>query len=141
MSVWSTVFSFTQSAPCAPGQFTKSPHMHTGLTAIFPMDGAPLCAHHTPFPLTFCQFSHTQALPCMFRIWPHCHIWTQSPTLSPTSWSDSASTPAPEPLLLGGWHTHWRPTTPLQLPPETFRSCTCMPLHLRPDCAAFGPAC
>src|SRR5258707_5552767 len=34
----------------------KSPHMHTGLTAIFPMDGAPLCAHHTPFHLTFVNF-------------------------------------------------------------------------------------
>src|SRR5258708_32338891 len=31
-----------------------------------PMVGAPLCAHHTPFSLTFCQFSHTQALPPMF---------------------------------------------------------------------------
>src|SRR5258707_15843296 len=30
------------------------------------MVGAPFCAHHTPFPSTFCQFSHTQALPCMF---------------------------------------------------------------------------
>src|SRR5258705_1067042 len=80
-----------------------------------PMVGAPLCAHHTPFPLTFCQFSRTQALPHMFRIRSHCRIWMQSPTSSPTSWSDSASTPAPEALLLGGWHTHWRPTTTLQL--------------------------
>src|SRR5260221_12117514 len=47
----------------------------------------------------------------------------QSPTLSPTVWSDSASTPAPEALLLGGWHTHWRPTTTPQLPLATFRSC------------------
>src|SRR5260221_14684949 len=74
------------------------------------MVGAPLCAHHTPFPLTFCQFSHTQALPRMFRIRSHCCIWMQLPTLSPTVWSDSSSTPAPEALLLGGWHTHWRPT-------------------------------
>src|SRR5258707_947864 len=41
------------------------------------MVGAPLCAHHTPFPLTFCQFSHTQALPCMFQIQSHCRIWMQ----------------------------------------------------------------
>src|SRR5258708_5407759 len=90
-----------------------------------PMVGAPLCAHHTPFPSTFCQFSCTQALPRMFRIWSHCCIWTQSPTLSPTSWSDPASTLAPEALLLGGWHTHWRPTTTLQLPPAMFCSHTC----------------
>src|SRR5260221_11560695 len=102
--------------------------MHTSLTAIFPMVGAPLCAHHTPFPLTFCQFSHTQALPHMFQIQSHCHIWTQSPTLSPTVWSDSASTPAPEALLLGGWHTHWRPTTTPQLPLATF--CLCPPPSL-----------
>src|SRR5258705_950563 len=86
----------------------------------FPMDGAPLCAHHTPFHLTFCQFSCTQALPHMFQIRSHCHIWTQSPTLSPTVWSDSASTLAPEALLLGGWHTHWRPTTTPQLPRQCF---------------------
>src|SRR5258707_419853 len=120
MSMWSAVFGFTQSTPCTPGQFTKSLHTHTGLTAIFPMDGAPLCAHHTPFPLTFCQCSRTQALPCMFQIRSHHRIWTQSPTLSPTSWSDSASTPAPEALLLGGWHTHWRPTTTHQLPRQCF---------------------
>src|SRR5258708_38894632 len=108
MSMSSAVFSFTQSAPCAPGQFMKSLHTHTGLTAIFPMDGAPLCAHHTPFPSTFCQFSCTQALPHMFRIWSHHRIWMQSPTLSPTSWSDSASTPAQRPFfweagtLIGG---------------------------------------
>src|SRR5260370_36571889 len=41
------------------------------------MVGAPFCAHHTPFPLTFCQFSPTQALPCMFQIWSHHCIWTQ----------------------------------------------------------------
>src|SRR5258708_8662789 len=117
MSMWSAVFGFTQSAPGTPGQFMKSPDIHTSLTAIFPMDGAPLCAHHTPFHLTFCQFSHTQVLPRMFQIRSHCHIWMQSPTLSPTVWSDSASTPAPEALLLGGWHTHWRPTTTPQLPP------------------------
>src|SRR5258705_7715583 len=108
MSVWSAVFGFTQSAPCTPGQFMKSPHTHTGLTAIFPMDCAPLCAHHTPFPSTFCQFSCTQVLPCMFQIWSHHRIWTQLPTLSPTSWSDSASTPAQRPFfweagtLIGG---------------------------------------
>src|SRR5258706_260832 len=140
MSMWSALFSFTQSAQCALGQFTKSLHMHTGLTANFPMDGAPLCAHHTPFPLTFCQFSHTQVLPHMFRIRSHHCIWTQLPTLSPTSWSDPASTLAPEALLLGGWHTHWRPTTTPQLPPATFRSRTCAHLHLWPDRAAFGPA-
>src|SRR5260370_7196961 len=113
-----------RSTPCTLGQFMKSLHMHTGLTATFPMDGAPLCAHHTPFPSTFCQFSCTQALPRMFRIRSHRRIWTQSPTLSPTVWSDSASTLAPEALLLGGWHTHWRPTTTPQLPPATFHSCT-----------------
>src|SRR5258708_7212442 len=91
------------------------------------------------FPSTFCQFSRTQALPRMFRIRSHRRIWTQSPTLSPTSWSDPASTLAPEALLLGGWHTHWRPTTPLQLPPATFRSHTHAHLHLWPDHAAFGP--
>src|SRR6266436_1807086 len=32
----------------------------------------------------------------------HHHIWMQSPTSSPTSWSDPASTLAPEALLLGG---------------------------------------
>src|SRR5258708_24530163 len=139
MSMWSAVFGFTQSTPCALGQFTKSPHMHTSLTAIFPMDGAPLCAHHTPFPSTFCQFSHTQALPHMFRIRSHHCIWMQSPTSSPTSWSDPTSTLAPEALLLGGWHTHWRPTTTLQLPPATFHSCTCTNLHLHPYHATFGP--
>src|SRR5260221_13353832 len=40
----------------------------------------------------------------------------QLPTLSPTVWSDSSSTLAPEALLLGGWHTHWAhhhsPATP-----------------------------
>src|SRR5258708_22459640 len=40
-----------------------------------PTVGAPLCAHHTPFPSTFCQFSHTQVLPRMFQIWSHHHIW------------------------------------------------------------------
>src|SRR5260370_10402209 len=123
MSMWSTVFSFTQSTPCTLGQFTKSLHMHTGLTAIFPMDGAPLCAHHTPFPLTFCQFSCTQALPHMFQIQSHCCIWMQLPTLSPTSWSDSASTPAPE-------AHHHSPATPgnvslthMCAPPSLARSC------------------
>src|SRR5258707_1171862 len=134
-------FTETWILASTPGQFMKSPHTHTGLTAIFPMDGAPLCAHHTLFPSTFCQFSHTQALPRMFRIQSHRHIWMQLPTLSPTSWSDSASTPAPEALLLGGWHTHWRPTTTLQLPPATFHSCTHAHLHLQPDHAAFGPTC
>src|SRR5258707_1248985 len=76
----------------------------------FPHGWCTIMCPHTPFPLTFCQFSHTQVLPCMFQIQSHCHIWTQSPTLSPTSWSDPASTLAPEALLLGGWHTHWRPT-------------------------------
>src|SRR5258708_5229270 len=48
MSVWSAVFGFTQSAPCTPGQFMKSPHTHTSLTAIFPMDGAPfMCPPYT----------------------------------------------------------------------------------------------
>src|SRR6266436_4857521 len=97
--------------------YTHWPNSH------FPMDGAPLCAHHTPFHSTFCQFSHTQALPHMFQIWSHCHIWMQSPTLSPTVWRDSASTPAPEALLLGDWHTHWRPTTTPQLPPAMFHLC------------------
>src|SRR5258708_19995665 len=99
-----------------------------------------LCAHHTPFPSTFCQFSRTQVLPCMFRIRSHRRIWTQSPTLSPTSWSDSASTPAPQALLLGGWHTHWSPTTTLQLPPAMFRSHSRTPLHLHPAPPALSPA-
>src|SRR5258707_15705395 len=73
-----------------------------------------------PFHRHFCQLSRTQALPRMFQIRSHRCIWTQLPTLSPTSWSDSASTPAPEALLLGGWHTHWRPTTTLQLPLQHF---------------------
>src|SRR5260221_9730984 len=64
----------------------------------------------------------------------------QSPTLSPTSWSDPASTLAQEAFLLGGWHTHWRPTTTPQLPPAMFHLCACAHLHLQPDCAAFGPA-
>src|SRR5260221_12360494 len=102
------------------------------------MVGAPFCAHHTPFPLTFCQFSPTQALPCMFQIWSHHCIWTQ---LSPTSWSDPSSTLAPEALLLGGWDTHWRPTTTLQLPPAMFCSHAHAHLHLQPDHAAFGPTC
>src|SRR5258708_13385980 len=79
--------------------------MHTGLTAIFPMDGAPLCAHHTPFPLTFCQFSCTQALPRMFQIWSHHRIWMQFPTSSPTSWSTPTSTLAPQPLLFRACNT------------------------------------
>src|SRR6266436_1515463 len=137
MSVWSAVFSFTQSAPCTLGQFTKSLHTHTGLTAIFPMVGAPLCAHHTPFPSTFCQFSHTQALPHMFQIRSHCHIWMQSPTLSPTVWSDSASTLAPEALLLGGWHTHWRPTTTPQLPLAMFCSHTHTPTSPARSCCIW----
>src|SRR5258706_14110811 len=73
--------------------YTHQPNSH------FP-HGAPLCAHHTPFPLTFCQFSRTQVLPHMFRIRSHCRIWMQLPTLSPTFWSDPASTLAPEALLL-----------------------------------------
>src|SRR5258708_27835883 len=105
------------------------------------MVGAPLCAHHTPFPSTFCQFSHTQVLPCMFQILSHRCIWMQLPTLSPTVSSDSSSTPAPEALLLGGWHTHWRPTTTLQLPLAMFCSHACAHLHLCPDRTAFGPAC
>src|SRR5258708_27218634 len=64
----------------------------------------------------------------------------QSPTSTPTSWSDPSSTLAPEALLLGGWHTHWRPTTTLQLPPAMFCSHAHAHLHLWPDCAAFGPA-
>src|SRR5258708_26050586 len=67
MSVWSTVFSFTQSAPSTLCQFTKSLHMHTSLSATFPW-----LVHHylptIPFPLTFCQFSCTQTLPCTFLI-------------------------------------------------------------------------
>src|SRR5258707_11058579 len=78
-----------------------------------------MCPPYT-FPSTFCHFSHTQVLPCMFWIRSHRCIWMQSPTLSPTVWSDSSSTLAPEALLLGGWHTHWRPTTTLQLPLATF---------------------
>src|SRR5258708_17758206 len=78
-------------------------------------------------------------LPCMFQIQSHRHIWMQSPTLSPTSWSDPTSTLAPEALLLGGLHTHFRPTTTLQLPPAMFCSCTCTHLHLWPDHAAFVP--
>src|SRR5258708_564189 len=70
----------------------------------------------------------------------HCHIWTQLPTLSPTSWSDPSSTLAPEALLLGGWDTHRRPTTTLQLPPAMFCLCTCAHLHLSPDHTTFGPA-
>src|SRR5258708_21202427 len=88
-----------------------------------PMVGAPLCAHHTPFPLTFCQFSHTQVLPCMFQIRSHHCIWMQSPTLSPTVWSDSASTLAPE-------AHHHSPATPGNVllmcthpPPSLARSC------------------
>src|SRR5260221_338521 len=101
------------------------------------MVGAPFCAHHTPFPLTFCQFSPTQALPCMFQIWSHHCIWTQ---LSPTSWSDPASTLASEALLLGGWDTHWRPTTTLQLPPAMF--CLCAHAHLHLQCRQEnGPIC
>src|SRR5260221_10540235 len=96
----------------------------------FPHGWCTIMCPHTPFPLTFCQFSHTQVLPRMFQIQSHCLIWMQSPTLSPTSWSDPASTLAPEALLLGGWHTHWRPTTTLQLPPATFCSCTFTHLHL-----------
>src|SRR5258707_1855994 len=91
--------ALSSATPCTPGQFTKSLHMHTSLTAIFPMDGAPLCAHHTPFPSTFCQFSHTQELPHMFQILSHSSIWMQLPISSPTSWSDPASTLAPEALL------------------------------------------
>src|SRR5258708_6550143 len=98
-----------------------------------------MCPPYT-FPSTFCHFSHTQVLPCMFWIRSHRCIWMQSPTLSPTVWSDSSSTLAPEALLLGGWHTHWRPTTTLQLPLATFHPPTRAHLHLRPDCAAFGPA-
>src|SRR5258708_16029616 len=98
--------------------------MHTGLTAIFPMDGTPLCAHHTPFHSTFCQFSHTQVLPHMFQIRSHHCIWTQLPTSSPTSWSDPTSTLALDALLFGGWLTHWRPTTPPSPPPPTFPPCT-----------------
>src|SRR5258708_8845706 len=44
MSMWSAVFSFTQSAPCAPCQFTKSLHMHTSLSATFPW----LVHHYVP---------------------------------------------------------------------------------------------
>src|SRR5258708_33802559 len=58
----------------------------------------------------------------------------QLPTLSPTVWSDSSSTLAPEALLLGGWHTHWAhhhsPATPgnillmcMHPPPSPARSC------------------
>src|SRR5260370_1935117 len=103
------------------------------------MDGGTLGAHHTHFALTFCQFSRTQALPHMFRIRSHHRIWTQSPTLSPTFWSDSASTPAPEALLLGGWHTHWWPTTTPQLPLAMFRLHTSTHLHLQPDHTQFNP--
>src|SRR5258707_6408024 len=96
MSMWSTVFGFTQSA------YAHRPISHLSMV------GAPLCAHHTPFPSTFCQFSHTQALPHMFRIWSHHCIWMQLPTLSPTSWSDPTSTLAQRPFfweagtLIGG---------------------------------------
>src|SRR5260370_5433538 len=79
-------------------------------------------------------------LPCMFQIQSHRHIWMQSPTLSPTSWSDPTSTLAPEALLLGGWHTHWRPTTTPQLPLATFCLHTRTHLHLHPDHTTFGPA-
>src|SRR5258708_3320374 len=42
--LWSTVFGFTQSAPCTPCQFMKSPHMHTGLSATLPW----LVHHYVP---------------------------------------------------------------------------------------------
>src|SRR5258708_6542918 len=94
-----------------------------------PIHKVPTYAHrpNSHFPHRSCTImfppytlSLTQPLPRMFRIWSHCCIWTQLPTLSPTSWSDPASTLAPEALLLGGWHTHWRPTTTPQLPPAMF---------------------
>ena len=34
---------------------------------------------------------------------------------------------------MGGWHTHWGPTTTLQLPPAMFCLCTCAHLHFWPD--------
>src|SRR5258708_19348787 len=107
--------------------YTHQPSSHPSMV------GAPLCAHHTPFPLTFSQFSCPQVLPGMFQIQSHCCIWTQSPTLSPTAWSDPSSTLAPEALLLGGWHTHWGPTTTLQLPLAMFHSHTHAHLHFWPD--------
>src|SRR5258708_7799034 len=86
-----------------------------------------MCPPYT-FPPTF---PHTQALPCMFQIWSHCCIWMQPPTLSPMAWSDSFSTLAPEVLLLGGWHTHWGPTTTFQLPPATFHMHVHAHLHFQ----------
>ncbi len=61
---------------------------------------------------------------------PH---WMQLPTSSPTAWSDSSSTLAPGALLLGGWHTHWGPTTTLQLPLAMFHLHACAYLHFQPD--------
>src|SRR6266446_4689980 len=50
MSVWSAVFSFTQSTPCAPGPIHEVPAYAHWPNSHFPhgwcpMDGAPLCAH------------------------------------------------------------------------------------------------
>src|SRR5260370_19643290 len=58
MSVWSAVFGFTQSAPCTPCQFMKSPHMHTGLAATLPW----LVHHYVP----------TIHLPSTSGNIPHC---------------------------------------------------------------------
>src|SRR5258708_825681 len=69
---------------------------------------------------------------------PH---WMQLPTSSPTAWSDSSSTLAPGALLLGGWHTHWGPTTTLQLPLATFHLHTHTPTSISGQIATFGPAC
>src|SRR5258705_6470049 len=84
MSVWSTVFSFTQSAPCAPCQFTKSPHMHTGLAATLPW----LVHHYVP----------TIHLPSTSGNILHC---------------THTRTPAPSPAALPHWDMPIHPCFPL----------------------------
>src|SRR5258707_15071612 len=66
MSVLSSVSSLHPICTMCTVPIHKVPtYAHQPISHLS-MVGTPLCAHHTPFPLTFCQFSHTQPLPCIF---------------------------------------------------------------------------
>src|SRR5258708_31746535 len=68
MSMWSTVFCSTQSAPCTLYQFMKSLHMHTGLSATFPW----LVHHYVPTIHPFHQHFVNFPTP------RHCHTCSES---------------------------------------------------------------
>src|SRR6266436_4353752 len=150
MSMWSGVFGFTQSTPCAPCQITKSPHMHTGSTAFFPW----LVHHYVPtihLPINLWQYStlhlhlHTCSKPsCTATFGCAC------PSMFPIAWRTFHHKPALVAsfilwleYFLCAHHTNFPnfqlldtctdPPGPAFLPTWPFMACAppCTPFHCR----------